>query len=92
MCFKNVNFLLNVQLFVLDHHKILKDKTPHPKFGNGIPRCEIYLRVTNPKAYLDKGLSLGGKLVCDLKQRSWEEEVGYITDLDGHILAFAKSK
>lgn len=73
-------------------HKILKHKTPHPKLGNGIPRCELYLRVTNPKVYLDRGLSIGGKLVCDLKQRNWGEEVGYITDPDGHILAFAKSK
>src|ERR1035437_621714 len=23
--------------------KILSDKTPHPKTGNGIPRCELYI-------------------------------------------------
>lgn len=27
--------------------KILGDKNPHPATGNGIPRCELYLRTDN---------------------------------------------
>ena len=27
--------------------KILENATPHPNTGNGIPRCELYLKVKN---------------------------------------------
>ena len=41
--------------------KILADQVPHPKQGNGIPRCELYLRVKNAEAYLKRGIHFGGK-------------------------------
>ena len=34
--------------------KILGNKMLHPKTGNGIPRCEIYLHVKKPKDWGDK--------------------------------------
>lgn len=68
--------------------KILSNHTPHPKTGNGIPRCELYLKVANPQAYLTRGIAAGGKLISKLKPRDWNETVGYITDIDGHIIAF----
>lgn len=37
--------------------KILADKTPNLNNGNGIPRCEIYLKVENAEEYLVEELS-----------------------------------
>ena len=71
--------------------KILENKIPHPKQGNGIPRCELYLKVKNAAAYIQRGIQLGGKSISDLKIRDWGDTVGYIADLDGHIIAFAES-
>lgn len=69
---------------------ILSDKMPHPKLGNGIPRCEIYLKVENAIDYLNRGIKLGGKEISAFKDRDWGDKVGYISDLDGHIIAFAE--
>ena len=70
--------------------KIISEKLPHPKNGNGIPRCEIYLKVKNPIEYLKRGIELGGKEISKFQNRDWGDKVGYISDLDGHILAFAE--
>lgn len=70
--------------------KILNNQTPNPQLGHGIPRCELYLLVDNPEEYLRIGVELGAKPVNDFQQRDWGHEVGYIADLDGHIIAFAR--
>ena len=70
--------------------KILADKMPHPKNGSGIPRCELYLKVKNAGEYINRGIRLGGKMISELKNRDWGDKVGYISDLDGHVIAFAE--
>lgn len=70
--------------------KILTDKVPHPKQGNGIPRCELYVKVQDAKTYIARGIQLGGKEISGLEDRDWGDKVGYISDLDGHIIAFAE--
>ncbi len=70
--------------------KIILERTPHPSQGNGIPRCELYLKVTDANKYIVRGTHLGGKLISEFKFRDWEDTVGYISDLDGHIIAFAE--
>lgn len=47
--------------------KIVTDKAPHPKLGNGIPRCELYLKVKNAAEFLKRGVLLGGKEISELK-------------------------
>ena len=71
--------------------KILQAKTPHPQQGNGIPRCELYLKVPHAEEYINRGIQLGGKEISELQNRDWGDKVGYISDLDGHIIAFAES-
>tara|TARA_R110001592_G_scaffold99522_3_gene283528 strand:- start:1931 stop:2308 length:378 start_codon:yes stop_codon:yes gene_type:complete len=71
--------------------KILKEKTPHPKTGNGIPRCELYLKVEKAESYLKRGLEFGAKEISSFQRRDWGDKVGYISDLDGHIIAFAEA-
>ncbi len=70
--------------------KILTEKVPHPKQGNGIPRCELYLKVKNAEEYINRGVQLGGKEISTLKKRDWGDTVGYISDVDGHVIAFAE--
>jgi len=70
--------------------KIISSKLPHPKTGNGIPRCEIYLKVQDAGMYIERGIEAGGKLISPLQDRDWGDKVGYIADLDGHIIAVAE--
>ena len=72
--------------------KIISPQMPHPKNGNGIPRCELYLKVNNPTAYIKRGVESGGKIISKFKERDWGDKVGYLSDLDGHIIAFAQKK
>lgn len=64
---------------------------PHPKTANGIPRCELYLKIKNPAEYIQRAIQLGGKNISGLQARDWGDTVGYLADLDGHIIAFAKT-
>lgn len=70
--------------------KILGNTTPHPNMGNGIPRCELYLKVKNAKDYIQRGLKLGALAISLMQPREWGDNVGYIADTDGHIIAFAE--
>ena len=69
---------------------ILGNKTPHPNEGNGIPRCEIYLVSDNVTEMFETAIKAGAKEVSPIAPRDWGDSVGYVADLDGHILAFAK--
>ncbi len=84
----------NVKLGLMPENgiaKIISNKLPHPKEGNGVPRCELYLKIENPNEYMKRGVKLGGKVISDLQNRDWGDRVGYISDLDGHIIAFAEN-
>ena len=72
--------------------KIISGKLPHPEKANGIPKCELYLKKDNPVKYIKRGIELGGKEISVFKQRDWGDKVGYISDLDGNIIAFAQKK
>lgn len=70
---------------------ILKNQTPNPASGKGIPRCELYLFVENLEEAFENALHAGAKLISPIEERNWGDSVCYFADLDGHILAFAKS-
>ncbi|NOQ71799.1 MAG: lactoylglutathione lyase [Crocinitomix sp.] len=70
--------------------KIISPIMPNPEEGNGIPRCELYLKVQNSIEYLNRGIELGAKIISKSKDRDWGDTVGYIADIDGHIIAFAE--
>ena len=72
--------------------KILGEKMPHPNKGSGIPRCELYIPVQTPQDYLERGIKLGASSISSLQLRNWGDEVGYIADGDGHVIAFAKAR
>ena len=70
--------------------KILLDKAPSPKSAKGVPRCELYLYVDNPKRYFKRALEHDAKLVSDLALRNWGDFAGYVADPDGNVIAFAQ--
>ena len=69
--------------------KILNNM-PNPELANGIPKCELYLFVNNVKKTFEKALKLGAKEINLPQERDWGDFVGYVSDFDGNILAFAK--
>lgn len=69
--------------------KILGAHTPHPSTANGVPRCELYLKYGSVTAYYERALAAGGKAVSAAAPRDWGDEVAYVCDPDGHIIAFA---
>lgn len=70
--------------------RILQNKTPHPETGNGIPRCELYFYVDNLEFEYQHAIQIGAKLISSIEVRSWNDNVCYFADIDGHIIAFAE--
>jgi uncharacterized protein len=60
------------------------------RVGSG-QRCELYLRRSDAPAALARAADSGGTVIDGLRDRSWGERVGYMLDLDGHVLAIATS-
>lgn len=69
--------------------KILGNAVPNPETGNGIPRCELYLYVINIEECYNRAVKAGATEVSPVMLRNWGEKVGYLSDPDGHIIAFA---
>lgn len=70
--------------------RLLGNSTPHPSPGNGLPRCEVYLMVDDVSTAYNKALAIGARPVNPPSQRDWGHFAAYVTDDDGHIIAFAK--
>lgn len=69
--------------------KILSDRLPLPQSGLGIPRCELYLYVDNVDEAYEHAVHHGAIPVNPPASRDWGDRVGYLADLDGHVIAFA---
>jgi len=70
--------------------KILGINVPAPETGYGIPRCEVYIHVLDVEESYQRAIRAGAKEVSKPALRNWGDLVGYVSDLDGHIIAFAK--
>lgn len=70
--------------------KILQEQTPHPAEAQGIPRCELYLKVDNVQQAFEQAIKAGAKLISPIEDRNWGDKVCYFADPDGHIVAFAE--
>lgn len=70
--------------------RLITPPLPHPAQGAGIPRCELYLRVDDVDAAYARALQAGASPVSPPASRDWGEHVGYLSDPDGHVLAFAR--
>lgn len=72
--------------------KIICDKMPNPELGNGIPRCELYLKVENAQNYILRSEKLNANLISPLQDRDWGDKVGYFADPDGNVIAIAENR
>ena len=70
--------------------KIITPQAEHPKKGNGIPRCELYLPVGDPDQAGREAVLAGGRILSPAADRDWGDRVAYCQDPDGHIIAFAR--
>lgn len=70
--------------------KLLGSSITDPTQSNGISRAELYLRVTEPAGHYSRALASGAKILSPIQARNWGDEAGYIMDLDGHVIAFAR--
>ncbi len=87
-------FVLNPfsKLGLMPNHgiaKIISGPCNHPDMGQGIPRCELYLKVSDPYEMFKLALYNGASAVSEAQPRDWGDLVAYVSDPDGHILAFA---
>jgi predicted enzyme related to lactoylglutathione lyase len=69
--------------------RLLGEALPDPAAASGVPRAELYLRVTDALAYHRRALAAGARELSGLEQRSWGDCAAYSLDPDGHVLAFA---
>ncbi len=69
--------------------KILGSNIPGPETGNRIPRCELYLYDEDIEGCYKRAIEAGAIEVSPVAQRSWGDKAGYVSDPDGHIIAFA---
>lgn len=69
--------------------RLLGPILPDPAAGSGIPRVELYLRVSNAGEWHARALAAGAVELSPLKPREWGDQVAYSMDPDGHVLGFA---
>jgi hypothetical protein len=70
--------------------KILGDMVLHPDLGKNVPRCELYLYPEDINNRFIKAVRSGAKEISSISIRNWGDKVGYLSDPDGHIIAFAE--
>lgn len=69
--------------------KILGKTFPEPDTIKGIHRCELYLEVLNIEECYSRAVEAGATELSPVALRNWGDKVGYLSDPDGHIIAFA---
>lgn len=69
--------------------RIITPALPHPDAGHGVPRCELYLRVTDLDAAIARAGQAGLAVVSPAADRDWGDRVAYFADPDGHVIALA---
>jgi catechol 2,3-dioxygenase-like lactoylglutathione lyase family enzyme len=52
--------------------------------------AEVYFAVSDPREAVERALAHGGRLLSPVAPRDWGDEVGYVADPDGHVVAFAR--
>ncbi len=71
--------------------RLLGDALPDPSPARGIARCELYFIVDDPMVYHARALAAGAKELSPFQQRDWGHSVSYVSDEDGHVIAFAST-
>ena len=69
--------------------RLLGDSCPDPAGASGIPRVELYFRVTDPESMFQRAKDAGARELSPIQARGWGDRAGYLMDPDGHVLAMA---
>lgn len=70
--------------------RLLGSRLRDPHAAAGIPRAELYLFVDDPQSFHRRALDCGATELSPLAIRDWGDEAAYSSDLDGHVLVFAR--
>ncbi|MCP4547402.1 MAG: glyoxalase [bacterium] len=70
--------------------RLLGDALPDPAQAQGVPRVELYLRISDIAAAHTRALAHGGKEIKPPQAMPWGDNVAYSLDPDGHVLALAE--
>lgn len=70
--------------------RIITPALPHPDQGHGLPRCELYLRVDDLEAAVERAQLAGLTVISPATDRDWGDRVAYFADPDGHVIALAE--
>ena len=70
--------------------KIISGLTGISPGSGGVPRCELYLKVDDINESFERAINAGAAEMSPVMQRDWGDIAGYVSDPDGHIIAFAK--
>ncbi|MDF1797703.1 MAG: cupin domain-containing protein [Planctomycetota bacterium] len=68
---------------------ILGEALPEVLDERTLPKAEVYLRLGDAEAALERAVAAGGRALLPFERRSWGERVAYVADPDGQVLALA---
>jgi catechol 2,3-dioxygenase-like lactoylglutathione lyase family enzyme len=54
--------------------------------------AELYLYAAAPEELLRRAVAAGGRLLDALRTRGWGDEVAYLADPDGNVIAIARDR
>ncbi len=65
-------------------------RTPIAAAGEELHAAELYFHTADPIAVVERAAPLGGRTLSALARREWGDEVLYLADPDGHVVAVAR--
>lgn len=71
--------------------RVLEYKIKHPAEAQGIARCELYLKTVDLHQKLEDLIQKGIVILKTPADMNWGDTVFYLSDPDGHIIAFAET-
>ncbi len=71
--------------------RLLGEQLPDPASAHGVPRAELYLTHPHADACHARALRAGATELSPMLHRDWGDHAAYSLDLDGHVLAFART-
>ena len=70
--------------------RIIDEKMKSIQKNSDLIICELYIYVDNLDEMLDYCKAENFNVVSDLKPRNWGDRAFYISDQDGHLIAFSE--
>lgn len=65
-------------------------RSPAPRVSGTTTGTELYFRVEDVAAAVARAVAAGAGLLSPAASREWGDEVAYIADPDGNVVAFAR--